>query len=143
MAEVDCFLLADAAQVANGKLFVLGGGWSRLTVPAVPHTRSFEMAVRVVIPWTETNQKHSFEVVLRNEDGWSLFEKPVKADVSVGRPVSLKEGSDQSVPFVIRLPSVTLEQFGRYVFEIQHKGEALARTSFELSPRSGSSQPVG
>jgi Family of unknown function (DUF6941) len=143
LAEVDCLLLADAAQVANGKLFVLGGGWSRLAAPTVPLTRPFDLAVRVVIPWTETNQKHMFELYLLDEDGRDVLEKPVKADVSVGRPVALKEGSDQSVPFVIRLPNVKLEHYGRFVFELRHHGEPLARTAFDLTPRGSTSQAVG
>ncbi len=56
MPRVDCFLLVDSAQVANGKLYILGGGWARLTASSFPVTRSFETAIRVVVPWTETNR---------------------------------------------------------------------------------------
>ncbi|MGD9715058.1 MAG: hypothetical protein AB7V46_23820, partial [Thermomicrobiales bacterium] len=72
MARVDCFLLADAVQVANGKLFILGGGWARLTVDALPVTRPFELAIRVVVPWTETNRKLSYELQMVDEDGKGL-----------------------------------------------------------------------
>ena len=53
-------LLADAAQEVNGKLYVLGGGWS-VTGPDVP---PMALAVKLDVPWTEANQAHTFELVL-------------------------------------------------------------------------------
>ena len=132
MARVDCFLLADAAQVVNGKLYILGGGWARLTVPSVPDTRPFELAVRVVVPWTETNRPLHFQLQLETEDGEQLLDPPVKAQCSVGRPVHLKEGTDQVVPFTIRLNAVTLAKPGRYAFTLEHEGSEVARTAFDV-----------
>jgi hypothetical protein len=133
--RVDCFMLADAAQVANGKLFILGGGWARLTTESLPVSRSYELAVRVVIPWNETNRKHSFELHMVDEDGKHLLEPTVRADVSVGRPVQLKEGTDQVVPLTLRLPNVRLEKEGRYAFTLNHDGQEVARTAFDLVAR--------
>lgn len=132
MARVDCFLLADSVQVANGKLFILGGGWARLTVDALPVNRAFELAIRIVVPWNETNRKLSFEMQMADEDGKSLLEQVVRADISVGRPVQLKEGTDQVVPLTLRLPNVKLEREGRYAFTLAHGGDEVARTAFDL-----------
>src|SRR5660397_182444 len=33
---LDYLLVADGAQVVGGKLYLLGGGWDRLTVPQLP-----------------------------------------------------------------------------------------------------------
>jgi hypothetical protein len=132
MPRVDCFLLADAVQVANGKLFILGGGWARLTAESLPVVRSYELAVRVVVPWTETNRKLSFELQMVDEDGKTLLDPVVRADISVGRPVQLKEGTDQVVPLTLRLPSVRLEREGRFAFTLTFEGEEVARTAFDL-----------
>lgn len=132
MPRVDCFLLADAVQVANGKLFILGGGWARLTVDALPVNRPFELAVRVIVPWTETNRKLPFELQLLDEDGNPLLDQVVRADISVGRPVQLKEGTDQVVPLTLRLPNVRLEKEGRFAFTLSFQGTELARTAFDL-----------
>jgi hypothetical protein len=132
MPRVDCFLLADAAQVAGGKLYILGGGWARLTADSLPVTRAYELAVRVVVPWTETNRKLTFELQLLDEDGRSLLDPVVRADISVGRPVHLKEGTDQVVPLTLRLPNVRLEREGRYAFSLTFEGEEVARTAFDL-----------
>lgn len=108
MPKIDCFLLVDSAQVSNGKLFILGGGWARLTSTQIPVTRTFETAIRVVVPWTETNRPHPMELQIENEDGQALLETPVKAEIRVGRPAQLKDGTDQVVPLALRVGPVTL-----------------------------------
>lgn len=125
-------MLVDAAQVANGKLYILGGGWARLTATQTPVTRSFETAIRVVVPWTETNRPHSFELHLENEDGQALLEHPVSAEIRVGRPATLKDGTDQVVPLALKLGPVTLEREGRYALILRQEGEETARTAFDL-----------
>ncbi len=142
MPRIDCFLLADAAQVANGKLFILGGGWARLTTESLPVVRAYELAVRVVGPWTETNRKLSFELQMVDEDGKALLDQVVRADISVGRPVQLKEGTDQVVPLTLRLPSVRLEREGRYAFTLTFEGEEVARTAFDLVTKAPSQARV-
>jgi hypothetical protein len=144
VARVDCFLLADSAQVANGKLYMLGGGWARLTVPQVPDTRPFEIAVRVIVSWTETNRPLHFHLQLENEDGETLLNPPVRAQCSVGRPVHLREGTDQVVPFTFKLNSVTIAKPGRYAFTLEHEGETVARTAFDVVVKAApKSSPVG
>jgi hypothetical protein len=130
--RVDCFLLADAAQVADGKLYILGGGWERLATPHLPLSRSFDLAVRVIVPWIETNRPLQFTVQLETEDGVPLLDPPVKPVVTVGRPVHLREGSEQAVPFVLKVANVHLNEPGRYVFTLRHEEEELARTAFDL-----------
>jgi len=140
--RVDCFLLADAVQVANGKLFILGGGWARLTAESLPVARAYELAIRVVVPWTETNRKLAFELQMVDEDGKHLLEPAVRADISVGRPVQLKEGTDQVVPLTLRLPNVRLEKEGRYAFTLSHEGEEVARTAFDLVAKVVAAKPA-
>lgn len=132
MPRVDCFLLVDSAQVANGKLFILGGGWARLTASQLPVSRTFETAIRVVVPWTETNRSHALEIQLENEDGQALLETPVKAEIRVGRPAQLKDGTDQVVPLALRVGPVTLEREGRYALIMRSEGEETARTAFDV-----------
>jgi uncharacterized protein DUF6941 len=130
--RVDCFLIADSAQVADGKLYVLGGGWERLTVQQVPVTRTVEIATRIIVAWTETNRPLTFELQLVTEDGEALLNPAATPSVTVGRPVHLREGSDQAVPLVLKVNGVALKQAGRYVFTLSYDGEVVARTAFEV-----------
>ena len=47
-------MLADSAQVSEGKLFILGGGWS-VTGPPAPSA----IALHVEVPWDQTNRASS------------------------------------------------------------------------------------
>ena len=60
--EVNCFILADGAQEAAGKLYVLGGGWDRLIVNTLP-TPLITAAIAIVlsVPWNEANETIHFE----------------------------------------------------------------------------------
>jgi hypothetical protein len=120
-------LLADAAQEVNGKLYVLGGGWS-VTGPDVP---PMALAVKLDVPWTEANQAHSFELVLVDTDGHPVGGRGegqgvrVDGQFEVGRPGGVPAGSDIDVAFAISVPPVPLPA-GRYAWQLLIDGETHA-----------------
>lgn len=58
-------LLCDSAQVANGKLFVLGGG---LAVVG-PKPQPLALAFHISVPWDQADQAHRWRIDLVDEDG--------------------------------------------------------------------------
>jgi len=88
--KIEWLILADAAQVVGGKLYLLGGGWDRLTVnKPFPVQQHCALALSIAVPWNETNQRHSFEVEIVAED--SATEQPkslmkMGGQFEVGRP---------------------------------------------------------
>ena len=46
-------MLADHAQIADGKLFVSGGGWTWITAGS-----PFGIALLMEVPWDRLNEKH-------------------------------------------------------------------------------------
>ena len=64
-------LLADFAQVRDGKLTVVGGGWS-LTGP---EPAPFGIAILIRVPWDQANQRHVMRLELLDADG-----QPVEID---------------------------------------------------------------
>ncbi len=57
-------MLADSAQCYDGKLSVLGGGWSFI-IPGGP----FAVAGIIDIPWSEATSWHTFRLELIDADG--------------------------------------------------------------------------
>ncbi|MGH2780595.1 MAG: hypothetical protein ACRDLA_04090 [Thermoleophilaceae bacterium] len=47
-------LLADAAQTAEGKLYVLGGGWAITGPDPSPSA----VAMYIEVPWDQANMRH-------------------------------------------------------------------------------------
>jgi len=63
-------MLADHAQVADGKLFISGGGWSTCGPGPTPCS----VAVIFHVPWQETGEKVSFALRLIDEDGRGVMQ---------------------------------------------------------------------
>jgi len=131
--RADCFLLADAVQEANGKLFVLGGGWDRLVLSG-PETKAPPMALacRIIVPWLDTNRLLRFLIHLQDSDGNELLGN-INIDINVGRPPQLDPGADQAIPLAINLTDLVFQRQGTYAFKITHDDQDLARKIFMVA----------
>jgi len=99
---IDFLILADGAQVQNGKLYVLGGGWERLQFDTYPQTLPVGIALGVRVPWGETNRRHSFRVRGLNADGEEIFSG--QGEFELGRPPGLPKGMSQMFQVAMNLP---------------------------------------
>src|SRR6201995_1670964 len=128
-------MLADHAQVADGKLFISGGGWS----VCGPGPVACGVAVLFHIPWQRTNEKISFTLKLLDEDGNSVIQpgpngaQEVRAggQFEAGRPAGLAPGTEINVPVAFNTV-LQLSPGGRYtwVLEIDEQADDEWRLSF-------------
>jgi Family of unknown function (DUF6941) len=113
-------LLADSAQAVNGKLYVLGGGWS-ITGPA---PSPMALAIKIDLPWDRANMKHRWKLELVDSDN-----RPVKTQIQpdaepepfviegefeTGRPPGLKPGTPLDVPLAFNFGPIALQPGMRY-----------------------------
>ena len=127
--SIEWLILADAAEVANGKVFIMGAGWTVYRVPAFPAQIQAHLVLAVSIPWTLTNREHNFEIEIVDEDGRKLSN--VKAGLEVGRPVGLSVGEAQRVPVALGF-GVTVPKSGTYVISVRNEEHEYARTTFKV-----------
>jgi uncharacterized protein DUF6941 len=119
-------LLADSAQAAEGKLYVLGGGWSVIGPDPAP----MALAVKIEVPWSETNVKHVVVLELLTSDGEPVTAdgpagpEPIKvqADFEVGRPPGLKPGTPIDVPLAVNFAPFALSPGQRYQWRLTIDG---------------------
>ena len=126
--EIDFLILADAAQVAEGKLYLMGGGWDRLAVNMLPATQMVGIAVAVVVPWAETNTPHTLTLTIDDEDGAAVL-PPVTVRVEVGRPPGLAAGAEQRV-LVAFNAQLQLPRLGGYAISAALEDGAQKRLRF-------------
>ena len=128
---IEWIILADSAQINSNKLYMLGGGWDRLTVKgSLPTQRNCSLALAFKIPWAETNQRQEFKVRFLDEDG-NEFHQQITGRLETGRPAGLPAGSDQRVQLAVDL-RFTIERIGSYVVEVTLNDRETARTTFHV-----------
>lgn len=128
-------LLCDAADQVNGKLYIIGGGWSLIFVPDSPAPTT--VAAKLAVPWDQTNSPLHIRARLLDEDGApvDLGAGPVQAEgvVEVGRPPGLKPGTPIDLPFVMPFGAPAYPA-GGYVFELEVNEDVVARAPFRVLP---------
>ena len=113
-------LLADAVQAVNGKLYVLGGGWSVTGPEPAPSA----LAIKIDVPWDEGNKKHRFRLALLDADGRAVTlpdgQMPVEVtgEFEAGRPAGMKPGTPLDVVLALNIGPLVLEPGSRYVWRI-------------------------
>ncbi len=133
-------LLADSAQVADGKLYILGGGWSVTGPDPVPSA----VAVKVGVDAHEFNVEHHWELFLEDADGRLVqFETPegmqsieVRGDFSATDPVGVPLGTPVDVPIAVNFGPIPLNSGSRFTWRMVIDGENLpgATASFTTRP---------
>jgi hypothetical protein len=125
--------LADAAEEINGKLYVLGGGWSR--VHRGRDTFTVVVVGQVFVPWNQANRQLPIRLELLDGDGnpARVQETVIGTEglLEVGRPPGVLEGSDLEVPIVIKFESLPIP-FGRYKFVLSVAGELVAERTLDV-----------
>ena len=133
-------LLADAAQVADGKLYILGGGWSITGPEPVPSA----VAIKVGVDWHEFDAEHHWELFLEDADGNLVtFDTPegaqsieVRGDFSASEPTGVPVGTPVDVPIAVNFGPIPLVAGSRYTWRLVIDGESLvgADVSFTTRP---------
>ena len=135
-------LLADSAQAVNGKLYILGGGWSITNAKNI----NMAIAIKIEVPWIEANTRHNLQLALVTED-----EQPVKMDdgqncevqgnFEVGRPAGLRSGTPLDVTLAVNIARLNLSPDSRYVWRcfIDGKTSDEWQVSFSTRPTEAAS----
>ena len=116
-------LLADYAVVSDGKLTIVGGGWSQTG----PEPAAFGIGLLIQVPWDQANTRHAFSVELLDADGAPVSfdedeeetDQPVAfgGEFEVGRPPGLKPGTPLDFPVAVNSTPLPLEP-GRYEWRL-------------------------
>jgi hypothetical protein len=139
-------LLCDAAQVAEGKLYVLGGGWSVIGPQPMP----MGVALKVDVDWHEASREHHWELFLEDADGQPVMidtpdgKAPVelRGEFSVQLPQGVPEGSPVDVPMAINVGPLPLVPGSRYNWRFVVDGESLPGANVAFATRPAEEPPA-
>lgn len=140
-------VLAQAAQVADGLLNVLGAGWNQ-TVVGTPCA----IGVIAELPWEAIGEKHRFRLELLDDQGKAVVLptppagelKPVvlEGEFEVAPKPGTKRGTPMSWPLAINLGPMPLDGGKRYEWRLEIDGETHEdwRLGFSTLPSSPQAQ---
>jgi hypothetical protein len=119
-------LLADAAEAVNGKLYILGGGWSVMG----PEPAPMAIAIKIEVPWDQGNDVHKLQLRLVDADGQPVLadseegEVPVvlDADFETGRPAGVKPGTPLDLTMAVTLGPLPLAPGSRFEWRLTIDG---------------------
>jgi hypothetical protein len=128
-------MLADAAAVAGGKLYVHGGGWDSISVESLPAVHPSMAVVWVFrVEYAEALQDIPISVELVDEDDAPLDVR-LEAVVNVGHPPGSRPGAPTFMPLQWTLTLLDLPHAGGYRFRICAGEDELASVPFRVIQR--------
>ena len=137
--DMEFLILADAAEVAGGKLYLIGGGWQTLTInTGFPEQHPFAIALGLSVPWNETNQRHNVTVEISDEDGNQAAK--VSGQLEVGRPPGIPVGQPQLV--MIAMSAILgVKKPGNFVIVARIEDQEAKRVPFRIMAGAGVATP--
>ncbi len=125
-------LLADAAQVVGGKLYLLGGAFDTVTARQFPAThRSLSLVIVLEVGPGDRNRDLDIVTTLFDEDGKEMGVES-KGAFRVGAPSTLPAGATSLIPLVTVFGNLQFPEPGGYVFIVSHDDQELARVPLRL-----------
>jgi Family of unknown function (DUF6941) len=135
--EVDYLVVADAAVAAEGKHYIHGAGWDVIYVASYPAVvQQLAAAVRLRIPWSDTNQHHTIEIDIVDAEMVSVLPTPpgpVRGPFVAGRPPQLPVGEDQVAAITATFVQVNFTKAGTYAVVVRIDGLEAARAPFRVA----------
>lgn len=129
-------LMADSAQVADRKLFILGGGISIIG----PRPGPVAVAMLLRVPWDLSVSRHEWLLELLDEDFSPVMagERPlvVNGAFEAAKPEGLPPGVPLDVPLAINFSALPVNPGHRYTWRLSIDGSSESgwQTSFSVRP---------
>jgi hypothetical protein len=111
-------LLADAAQVADSKLFILGGGIN--VIPASP--APLAIAAVIDVPWDRADRLHDWKLELLDADGMPVLMSDlpvlVAGQFQVSRGDNALPGAPLPMPLAVNFSGLALPPGLRFAWRL-------------------------
>jgi hypothetical protein len=131
--DLDFALLADAADVAQGKLYVMGGAFDTIHVANFPATHpALAVVLRLLLGPMDLDRKHSLQILLLNADAKHIAS--ADGELFVPKAAGSPAGWKQAVILPLRFLNVPFREPGHYSIEILVDGHMAKAIPLRVIP---------
>jgi hypothetical protein len=130
--DVTTAMLADAARVEAGKLFIHGGGWDLIQVPGLPFMQPcMALALIFRVPYDEALTDIPILIELVDEDENSMGPR-IEGVINSGHPPRTRRGTPTFQPLAMSFNLLPFEHEGGYRFKVMTGDQELASIPFRV-----------
>lgn len=136
-------MLADAARVADNKLYVFGGQWDRLYTHSFPATHAGLTVVLVIeVSYAEALTDHHLRVALMR-DGEAMGPE-ARGVINVGHAPGTSPGAPSYVPIALPFEQIVFTSSGRFEWVVSLNDEPMGFIPLEvtLAPGGAMEEPA-
>src|SRR5262245_3635292 len=128
-------LLADSAEVREGLLFLLGGGWTQVG----PAPQPFAIAGVIEVGWDETNTRHQLVLTMEDADGVPFLVsegQPFRIETAFdfGSPPGVILGQSFILPLAFSVNALPWQPARHYIIRATLDGNDVDRLTFWVRP---------
>ena len=125
-------MLADAARVAENKLYVFGGQWDRIYTHGFPAMHAALAVVLVIeVSYAEALTDHHLRVALRR-DGEPVGPE-ARGLINVGHAPGTSPGAPSYVPIALPFDAVQFDRAGRYEWVVTLNDNPMGSIPLEVA----------
>jgi hypothetical protein len=125
-------MLADAARVAENKLYVFGGQWDRLYTQSFPATHAGLTVVLVIeVSYAEALTDHHLKVALMR-DGEAMGPE-ARGVINVGHAPGTTPGASSYVPIALPFEHIVFTHSGRFEWVVTLNDEPVGFIPLEVT----------
>lgn len=129
-------MLADAARVAENKLYVFGGQWDRIYTHNFPATHTGLCVVLVIeVSYAEALADHHLRVALMR-DGEAIGPE-ARGVINVGHAPGTSPGAPAYVPITLPFENLRFDAPGRYEWTVTVNDEPVGSIPLEVAMAPG------
>jgi hypothetical protein len=127
-------LVADAAVVERGKLYIHGAGWDTVWAASFPTTHpTMALALLFRIEYSEALTDIPIAIELLDDDDQPVGGIKVEGKINVGHAPGTKPGAPIFVPQAITVPMLQFAKEGSYTFRITTGTRVLGTAVFRVA----------
>ena len=127
-------MLADAATVADGKLYIQGGGWNSILAPQIPTNHpALALVLTFKLDWHEANEDLELVIELVDEDGKQAGLRG-EMRLRVAPTPFVTKGAELYHSTAQMFYGLRFDKKGAYRFQLVHDDHLLASVPLSIIP---------